>query len=480
MNGAGRPAPRADPTTPTAREQSPEGLASRGPGQRRPVLAGAHRARHHHRDVLPAAHWRVGRHAEAVLVLEDGKSVRLPSSKTATMPGSPTRPAILPTVVALIGLALSVVLAGCGTAPTPGANPGGAAADTRPQPERTSGAAAADLVMIIRHGEKPDGSHPGVDANGHPDDSSLTATGWNRAQHLVNLLDPAQGAPRAGLARPSAIYAAAANSNGDGTRTRETVGPLADALGIPVNTSFGKGDEQALIEHVIAQPGTALICWQHGEIPAIAAAFPSVTPTPPAQWPADRFDVIWTFSEPLTAGTSPRCPSSPFLRTRPPSSRTDRAAQLRCPGHRDIGSVISVTSAGPPGWAGWTLPGANPDVAAAGSQLSEASVGPATPQMMPGRCCRLGDRGDVGECDLVGSPGCVRRLDQPDPARRPRAVRSLLAGMGGAGEVEAAGGGRPMNEPLVSAPSRVVRCRSRCRLRCGAGMVTAAARCCAR
>ena len=230
------------------------------------------------------------------MVLEDGKSVRLPSSKTATMPGSPTRPAILPTVVALIGLALSVVLAGCGTAPTPGANPGGAAANTRPQPERTSGAAAADLVMIIRHGEKPDGSDPGVDANGHPDDSSLTATGWNRAQHLVNLLDPAQGAPRAGLARPSAIYAAAANSNGDGTRTRETVGPLADALGIPVNTSFGKGDEQALIEHVIAQPGTALICWQHGEIPAIAAAFPSVTPTPPAQWPADRFDVIWTFS----------------------------------------------------------------------------------------------------------------------------------------------------------------------------------------
>ena len=24
--------------------------------------------------------------------------------------------------------------------------------------------------------------------------------------------------------------------------------------------------------------------------------------------------------------------------------------------------------------------------------------------MMPGRCCRLGDRGDVGECDLVDSP----------------------------------------------------------------------------
>src|SRR5205085_2056346 len=97
---------------------------------------------------------------------------------------------------------------------------------------------SAALVMIIRHGEKPDGSHPGVDANGHPDDSSLTVTGWNRANRLVNVFDPAQGAPRPGLARPTVIYAAGANDNGEGTRTRETVTPLAHALGRPVNTSF--------------------------------------------------------------------------------------------------------------------------------------------------------------------------------------------------------------------------------------------------
>jgi hypothetical protein len=40
-----------------------------------------------------------------------------------------------------------------------------------------------------------------------------------------------------------------------------------------------------------------LICWQHGEIPAIAAALGNVSPSPPSSWPNDRFDVIWTFTK---------------------------------------------------------------------------------------------------------------------------------------------------------------------------------------
>ena len=76
----------------------------------------------------------------------------------------------------------------------------------------------------------------------------MTKVGWNRAHRLVELFDPAQGPLRPGLARPPAIYAAGANDNGEGQRTRETVTPLADQLGIPVNISFGKGDEEALVE----------------------------------------------------------------------------------------------------------------------------------------------------------------------------------------------------------------------------------------
>jgi broad specificity phosphatase PhoE len=134
--------------------------------------------------------------------------------------------------------------------------------------------------MVIRHGEKPDDSNPGVDAQGNEDDSSLTQIGWNRAHRLVDLFDPAQGPPRPGLARPKAIYAAGANDNGEGARTRETVKPLADQLGVPVNASFGKGDEEALVEHVISQPGPTLISWQHGRDPRHRRGLPSVTPTP--------------------------------------------------------------------------------------------------------------------------------------------------------------------------------------------------------
>jgi hypothetical protein len=150
--------------------------------------------------------------------------------------------------------------------------------------------------MVIRHGEKPDGSEKGIDASGKTDKHSLTQTGWGRARGLVNLFAPASGAPRPGLARPAAIYAAGQDDGGDGERTRETVAPLAEDLGITVDTTYAKGDEQALVEHVIGQPGPTLISWQHEKIPAIAAAFPQVTPTPPAQWPDSRFDVVWVFT----------------------------------------------------------------------------------------------------------------------------------------------------------------------------------------
>jgi hypothetical protein len=153
--------------------------------------------------------------------------------------------------------------------------------------------------MIIRHGEKPGGSSPlpGVDIQGNPaGKNSLTEVGWDRARHLVDVFDPRVGSVRHGLARPKLIYAAGANEGGSGERTRETVTPLAQRLGISVNTAFGKGDEDALATEITAQPGPTLICWQHGEIPAIAQAFGSVIPNPPRTWPDDRFDVIWTLT----------------------------------------------------------------------------------------------------------------------------------------------------------------------------------------
>lgn len=156
--------------------------------------------------------------------------------------------------------------------------------------------APGTLVMIIRHGEKPDDSHKGIGPDGKKDKASLTEQGYARAARLADLFGPTQGPLRPGLRRPTQLYAADATTEGEGKRTRETITPLATRLGLPVNTSFGKGQEDALVASVLSQPGPTLICWQHGEIPAIAAAFGRAVPAPPGHWPGHRFDMVWTLT----------------------------------------------------------------------------------------------------------------------------------------------------------------------------------------
>lgn len=196
---------------------------------------------------------------------------------------------------ALAALVASVGLAGCSTAAAP-AGPTAPITVVAPEPAAARDTGPPDRIMIIRHAEKPDGNAPGLTADGAEDDSSLTAVGWERARALVGLFDPPDGDPRAGLARPQAIYAAGATDDGEGQRTRETVAPLAEALGLPVHIEYGKGEEKKLMKDVLERPGTTLISWQHSEIPAIADAFEAVSPAPPTEWPSDRFDVVWTFT----------------------------------------------------------------------------------------------------------------------------------------------------------------------------------------
>ena len=188
-------------------------------------------------------------------------------------------------------LTASALLAGCSTEPAANGAATVPVTVVAPPPP-----AEHDVVMIIRHGEKPDGTTPGIDENGDEDDSSLTTVGWERAHALVDLFDPPHGTPPSPLARPDRIYAAGVTDDGEGQRTRETVTPLADALGVPVDTELGRGDEKKLVKDVLAQSGSTLISWQHGGIPEIVDDFPSVSPRPPEEWPSDRFDVVWTLT----------------------------------------------------------------------------------------------------------------------------------------------------------------------------------------
>lgn len=202
-----------------------------------------------------------------------------------------SRRSVLRAFTAGAGLAAFPALLGCAPAPTKKSASGTAVS-----------AASGAVVMVIRHGEKPAKTDTagGIDLTGQPDAHSLTKQGWTRAAYLVDLFTPtgdAVTASSARLPRPALIYASGqGNGAGEGTRPRETVGPLAAALNLPINTTFSRGQETQLAEQAAAQPGPTLICWQHESIPAIGAAFTPTTPGPPTVWPDDRFDVVWVFT----------------------------------------------------------------------------------------------------------------------------------------------------------------------------------------
>jgi len=193
-----------------------------------------------------------------------------------------TRRGLLTTVAAG---ATAAVLDGCGS--------------TKPSGQGLipPGSTTANLIMIIRHAEKPgDSDTPrGIDADGKHDNHSLTVRGWTRAGALVQLFAPGTGTVRPGLARPTAIFAAG-GSEGEGQRPRETVTPLAERLGLTVDTQYERGSEPALAKACVGRPGPTLICWQHGEIPAILAEFGHIRPAPPAKWPGSRFDLVWVLT----------------------------------------------------------------------------------------------------------------------------------------------------------------------------------------
>ncbi|HEY3935598.1 MAG TPA: hypothetical protein VGL65_13385 [Gemmatimonadales bacterium] len=149
-------------------------------------------------------------------------------------------------------------------------------------PARSLAAQAGPRIILIRHGEKPaDAQNP-----------HLSPAGVRRAQTLVTFVthDPAIAGP--GL--PVAIFATRTTHDGDGQRTQETVTPLARTLHLAVQAPF-HGSEYARLARAIlsdrALAGkTILICWNHEEIPQLAAAL-GVRPEP-RKWKDGNFDQV--------------------------------------------------------------------------------------------------------------------------------------------------------------------------------------------
>jgi hypothetical protein len=165
-----------------------------------------------------------------------------------------------------------------------------------------------DAIYIIRHGEKPAEppprraapAHRGVDFHGNQNEHSLLPRGWQRSGALAALFDPSQGPLRAGLQVPRMLISPSYGDNSKTAqhRTHQTIRGISDRLGIAIAADFGKGHEPQLAAALAESgPGAVLICWDHAHIPALASALPLVQGTViPQTWPADRYDVIWTFT----------------------------------------------------------------------------------------------------------------------------------------------------------------------------------------
>ena len=141
-------------------------------------------------------------------------------------------------------------------------------------------------IILLRHADKP----------ADPEDPHLSRAGVKRAERLVSFITTDPVMIRFGL--PVAVFATRTTNDGNGQRTQETVAPPARTLKLPVQTPFLGKNYAALANLILTDSAyagkTVLICWNHEEIPQLAAAL-GVTPEPP-KWKGRVFDRVYVIS----------------------------------------------------------------------------------------------------------------------------------------------------------------------------------------
>ena len=155
----------------------------------------------------------------------------------------------------------------------------------------------ATKIMLIRHAEKPakDFAPFGVTRKGERDKESLAVRGWQRAGALIGLFAPTSGEISSSLAKPQFLYASKPLRRRGSRRPLQTLVPLSEKLGIEINTEFPRFDFEEMLDEVYSCKGAVLICWQREYIPDIALKILGNRKTVPAEWPEDRYDMVWVF-----------------------------------------------------------------------------------------------------------------------------------------------------------------------------------------
>ncbi len=175
-------------------------------------------------------------------------------------------------------------------------------------------------VLIIRHGEKLGTTS---DKDGGPD---LSIRGSARAAALPSLFvpagPPALSCPLTAIAGGfSGVYTSvsiagaaprftapaflfATQRSKESNRPVETITPLASALGLTIDNQHADADYAKVASDILTNAkyaGTVvLICWHHGNIPALATALGITSPPP---WPGTVFDQVWQITWPGSVAT---------------------------------------------------------------------------------------------------------------------------------------------------------------------------------
>ena len=136
------------------------------------------------------------------------------------------------------------------------------------------------VLLIIRHAEDP--------ANGH----GLSPRGVERAKAYINYFQNFSVDGK--RLEPNAVVVAADSKQSH--RPRLTVEPFAKAAKLPIDNRFANKQPADLAAELRAnyQGKVILICWHHGQIPALLRALGAAPETllPNGKWPKAVYDWV--------------------------------------------------------------------------------------------------------------------------------------------------------------------------------------------
>jgi broad specificity phosphatase PhoE len=136
-------------------------------------------------------------------------------------------------------------------------------------------------ILLMRHAEKPD----------DPRDPHLSDEGRARAEKLAAYVPT-------DLGKPDFLFASA--PSGHSVRPIETVTPLSNKIGVPIDFTIADQDYPALAQELLTDPKfegkLVLICWHHGHIPDLAFALGASGVNVPNPWDPSVFNLILNFA----------------------------------------------------------------------------------------------------------------------------------------------------------------------------------------